>query len=317
MPNEYRDSSLKVFSLNSNAPLAEEIAKSIGVELGKCSVTRFSDGEIQINIEESIRGCDVFVIQSTSAPVNEHIMEVLIMIDALRRASAKTINIVMPYYGYARQDRKARAREPITAKLIANLLETAGADRVITLDLHAPQIQGFFDILIDHLMGVPILSEYFKAKNLEDIVIVSPDHGGVTRTRKMADRLKAPIAIIDKRRPRPNVAEVMNIVGNIEGKTAILIDDIIDTAGTITLAANALVENGAAEVYACCTHPVLSGPAIERIQNSKIKELVVTNTILLPEEKKISKIKELSVAPLIGEAIVRVHEQQSVSTLFD
>jgi len=317
MPNEYRDSSLKVFSLNSNAPLAEEIAKSIGVELGKCSVTRFSDGEIQINIEESIRGCDVFVIQSTSAPVNEHIMEVLIMIDALRRASAKTINIVMPYYGYARQDRKARAREPITAKLIANLLETAGADRVITLDLHAPQIQGFFDILIDHLMGVPILSEYFKAKNLQDIVIVSPDHGGVTRTRKMADRLKAPIAIIDKRRPRPNVAEVMNIVGNIEGKTAILIDDIIDTAGTITLAANALVENGAAEVYACCTHPVLSGPAIERIQNSKIKELVVTNTILLPEEKKISKIKELSVAPLIGEAIVRVHEQQSVSTLFD
>lgn len=317
MPNEYRDSSLKVFSLNSNAPLAEEIAKSIGVELGKCSVTRFSDGEIQINIEESIRGCDVFVIQSTSAPVNEHIMEVLIMIDALRRASAKTINIVMPYYGYARQDRKARAREPITAKLIANLLETAGADRVITLDLHAPQIQGFFDILIDHLMGVPILAEYFKAKNLEDIVIVSPDHGGVTRTRKMADRLKAPIAIIDKRRPRPNVAEVMNIVGNIEGKTAILIDDIIDTAGTITLAANALVENGAAEVYACCTHPVLSGPAIERIQNSKIKELVVTNTILLPEEKKISKIKELSVAPLIGEAIVRVHEQQSVSTLFD
>ncbi|MCC3359068.1 ribose-phosphate diphosphokinase [Bacillus sp. REN16] len=317
MSKEYRDSSLKVFSLNSNAPLAEEIAKSIGVELGKCSVTRFSDGEIQINIEESIRGCDVFVIQSTSAPVNEHIMEVLIMIDALRRASAKTINIVMPYYGYARQDRKARAREPITAKLIANLLETAGADRVITLDLHAPQIQGFFDILIDHLMGVPILSDYFKSKDLEDIVVVSPDHGGVTRARKMADRLKAPIAIIDKRRPRPNVAEVMNIVGNIEGKTAILIDDIIDTAGTITLAANALVENGASEVYACCTHPVLSGPAIERIQNSKIKELVVTNTILLSEEKKIDKIKELSVAPLIGEAIIRVHEQQSVSTLFD
>lgn len=317
MPNQYRDSNLKVFSLNSNAPLAQEIAKSVGVELGKCSVTRFSDGEIQINIEESIRGCDVYVIQSTSAPVNEHIMEVLIMIDALRRASAKTINIVMPYYGYARQDRKARAREPITAKLVANLLETAGADRVITLDLHAPQIQGFFDILIDHLMGVPILADYFKTKNLEDIVIVSPDHGGVTRARKMADRLKAPIAIIDKRRPRPNVAEVMNIVGNIEGKTAILIDDIIDTAGTITLAANALVENGASEVYACCTHPVLSGPAIERIQNSKIKELVVTNTILLPEEKKIDKIKELSVAALIGEAIIRVHEEQSVSTLFD
>ncbi|RFU60944.1 ribose-phosphate diphosphokinase [Bacillus sp. V59.32b] len=317
MSNQYLDPNLKVFSLNSNLALAEEIAKSIGVELGKCSVTRFSDGEIQINIEESIRGCDVFVIQSTSAPVNEHIMEVLIMIDALKRASAKTINIVMPYYGYARQDRKARAREPITAKLVANLLETAGATRVITLDLHAPQIQGFFDILIDHMMGVPILADYFKAKRLNDIVIVSPDHGGVTRARKMADRLKAPIAIIDKRRPRPNVAEVMNIVGNIEGKTAILIDDIIDTAGTITLAANALVENGALEVYACCTHPVLSGPAIERIQNSRIKELVVTNTIALSEEKKIEKIVELSVAPLIGEAIIRVHEEQSVSTLFD
>ncbi len=318
MSNQYLDPNLKVFSLNSNRPLAEEIAKVIGVELGKCSVTRFSDGEIQINIEESIRGCDVFVIQSTSSPVNENIMELLIMIDALKRASAKTINVVNPYYGYARQDRKARAREPITAKLVANLLETAGATRIITLDLHAPQIQGFFDIPTDQLMGVPILSEYFKDKKLEgEIVVVSPDHGGVTRARKMAERLKAPIAIIDKRRPRPNVAEVMNIVGKIEGKTAILIDDIIDTAGTITLAANALVENGAAEVYACCTHPVLSGPAIERIQNSSIKELVITNTINLPEEKKIDKIVELSVAPLIGEAIIRVHEEQSVSTLFD
>ncbi|MDP4161522.1 MAG: ribose-phosphate diphosphokinase [Bacillota bacterium] len=318
MSNQYLDPNLKVFSLNSNYPLAEEIAKVIGVELGQCSVTRFSDGEIQINIEESIRGCDVFVIQSTGFPVNENIMELLIMIDALKRASAKTINIVMPYYGYARQDRKARAREPITAKLVANLLETAGATRVITLDLHAPQIQGFFDIPIDHLMGVPILSEYFKGKEFNgDLVIVSPDHGGVTRARKMAERLKAPIAIIDKRRPKPNVAEVMNIVGNIEGKVAILIDDIIDTAGTITLAANALVENGAFEVYACCTHPVLSGPAIERIENSKIKELVVTNSIDLPEEKRSEKIVHLSVAPLIGEAIIRVHEEQSVSTLFD
>ncbi|MDF0727833.1 ribose-phosphate diphosphokinase [Cytobacillus sp. S13-E01] len=317
MPNQYRDSKLKLFTLNSNTSLAEEIAKEVGVELGKCSVAQFSDGEIQINIEESIRGCDVYVIQSTSAPVNEHLMELLIMIDALKRASAKTINIVMPYYGYARQDRKARAREPITAKLVANLLETAGADRVITLDLHAPQIQGFFDILIDHLMGVPILADYFENKNLKDIVIVSPDHGGVTRARKMADRLKAPIAIIDKRRPRPNVAEVMNIVGNIDGKTAILIDDIIDTAGTITLAANALVENGALEVYACCTHPVLSGPAIDRIENSKIKELVVTNSIALSEDKLTDKIIQLSVAPLISEAIIRVHEEQSVSTLFD
>jgi ribose-phosphate pyrophosphokinase len=318
MSNQYLDPKMKLFSLNSNKALAEEIAKVIGVELGKTSVSRFSDGEIQINIEESIRGCDVFVIQSTSDPVNEHLMELLIMIDALKRASAKTINIVMPYYGYARQDRKARAREPITAKLIANLLETAGATRVITLDLHAPQIQGFFDIPIDHLMGVPILSEYFKTKKFDhDIVIVSPDHGGVTRARKLAERLKAPIAIIDKRRPKPNVAEVMNIVGNIDGKVAILIDDIIDTAGTITLAANALVENGAAEVYACCTHPVLSGPAINRIENSNIKELVVTNSIALSEEKKIKKIHELSVAPLIGEAIIRVHEEQSVSTLFD
>jgi ribose-phosphate pyrophosphokinase len=318
MSNQYLDPKMKLFSLNSNKGLAEEIAKVIGLELGKTSVTRFSDGEIQINIEESIRGCDVFVIQSTSGPVNEHLMELLIMIDALKRASAKTINIVMPYYGYARQDRKARAREPITAKLVANLLETAGATRVITLDLHAPQIQGFFDIPIDHLMGVPILSEYFKTKKFDhDIVIVSPDHGGVTRARKLAERLKAPIAIIDKRRPKPNVAEVMNIVGHIDGKVAILIDDIIDTAGTITLAANALIENGAAEVYACCTHPVLSGPAISRIENSNIKELVVTNSIALPEEKKIGKIHELSVAPLIGEAIIRVHEEQSVSTLFD
>ncbi len=315
--SQYLNSNLKLFSLNSNPILAREIAKVIGVELGKCSVSRFSDGEIQINIEESIRGCDVYVIQSTSAPVNEHLMELLIMIDALKRASAKTINIVIPYYGYARQDRKARSREPITAKLVANLLETAGASRVITLDLHAPQIQGFFDIPIDHLMGVPILADYFKEKQLDDIVIVSPDHGGVTRARKMADRLKAPIAIIDKRRPRPNVAEVMNIIGNVQGKTTILVDDIIDTAGTITLAANALAEHGAKEVYACCTHPVLSGPAIERIQNSKIKELVVTNTIAIPEEKKTNKIVELSVAPLIGEAIIRVHEEQSISALFD
>ncbi|WP_102029468.1 ribose-phosphate diphosphokinase [Salirhabdus sp. Marseille-P4669] len=313
----YKDPMLKVFTLNSNRALAEEIADKIGTELGKCSVMRFSDGEVQINIEESIRGCDVYVIQSTCQPVNEHLMELLIMIDALKRASARSINIVIPYYGYARQDRKARAREPITAKLVANLLETAGASRVITMDLHAPQIQGFFDIPIDNLMGVPILSKYFKEKEFDDVVIVSPDHGGVTRARKMADLMKAPIAIIDKRRPRPNVAEVMNIVGNIEGKTAIIIDDIIDTAGTITLAANALIENGAKEVYACCTHPVLSGPAIERIANSKISELVITNTIPLTEEKQIEKITPLSVGSLISEAIMRVHELKSVSVLFN
>lgn len=317
MTSGYKDRSLKVLSLNSNIPLAEEIAEHIGTTLGKCTVSKFSDGEIQVNLEESIRGCEVYVVQSTCHPVNDHIMELLIMIDALKRASAKSINVVIPYYGYARQDRKARAREPITAKLVANLLEIAGADRVIALDLHAPQIQGFFDVPIDHLQGVPILSDYFQTKNLEDIVIVSPDHGGVTRARRMADRLKAPLGIIDKRRPKPNQAEVMNIIGNIEDKTCILIDDIIDTAGTITLAANALIECGAKEIYACCTHPVLSGPAIERIEASPIKELVVTNTIPIPEEKMIDKIKPLSVAPLLAEAIKRVHELKSVSVLFN
>lgn len=313
----YRDPKLKVFTCNANPELAKEIAEHIGVPLGNAQAVQFSDGECQIKLNESVRGCDVFVIQPTSAPVNEHLMELLVMVDALKRASAKSINVVIPYYGYARQDRKARARDPITAKLVANLIETAGAQRVITMDLHATQIQGFFDIPVDHLLGVPILAKHFAEKGLQDIVVVSPDHGGVTRARKLAERLEAPIAIIDKRRPEPNVAEVMNIVGNIEGKTAIIIDDIIDTAGTITLAANALVEAGAREVYACCTHPVLSGPAIERITNSKIKELIVTNSIPLKEEQMTDKITVLSVAPIIGEAIIRVHEELSVSKLFD
>ncbi|CAM3547153.1 MULTISPECIES: ribose-phosphate diphosphokinase [Brevibacillus] len=313
----YRDPKLKVFTCNANPELAKEIAEHIGVPLGNAQAVQFSDGECQIKLNESVRGCDVFVIQPTSAPVNEHLMELLVMVDALKRASAKSINVVIPYYGYARQDRKARARDPITAKLVANLIETAGAQRVITMDLHATQIQGFFDIPVDHLLGVPILAKHFAEKGLQDIVVVSPDHGGVTRARKLAERLEAPIAIIDKRRPEPNVAEVMNIVGHIEGKTAIIIDDIIDTAGTITLAANALVEAGAREVYACCTHPVLSGPAIERITNSKIKELIVTNSIPLKEEKITDKITVLSVAPIIGEAIIRVHEELSVSKLFD
>lgn len=319
MTTHYPNNKLKIFSLNSNEALAQEVAEQIGCPLGECSVKRFSDGEIQINIEESIRGCDVFVIQSTSAPVNDNLMELLIMVDALKRASARTINVVMPYYGYARQDRKARSREPITAKLVANLLETAGAHRVIAIDLHAPQIQGFFDIPIDHLMAEPLLSEYFSQKgfNKDELVIVSPDHGGVTRARKMADRMKAPIAIIDKRRPRPNVAEVMSIVGNVDGKVAILIDDIIDTAGTICVAASALIESGAKEVYACCTHAVLSGPAIERIDNSKIKELIITNSIALPESKQSPKIKEVSIAKLLGDTIVSVFEEKSVSILFD
>lgn len=308
---------IQLFTLNANKDLAEEIADYLGISLGKCTVSTFSDGETQINIEESVRGCDVYIVQSTSQPVNENLMELLILIDAVRRAAASTITIVMPYYGYARQDRKARAREPITSKLVANLLETAGADRVVTLDLHAPQIQGFFDVPIDHLVGVPLLSDYFEAKNLEDIVVVSPDHGGVVRARRLADRLKTPIGIIDKRRPKPNVAEVMNIVGEVEGKTVIIIDDIIDTAGTMCLAIDALIEKGATAVYAACTHPVLSGPAIERLQNSPLKELVVTNTIQLPEEKHIDKITQLSVAPLLGDAIKRIHEDKSVSVLFD
>lgn len=307
----------KMFALNSNRKLAREMAQLLGCELGRCSVSRFSDGEIQINIEESVRGSEVFLVQSTSQPGNEYIMELLIMIDALKRASARIINVVIPYYGYARQDRKARAREPITAKLIANLLETAGATRILTMDLHAPQIQGFFDIPVDQLLGVPILSKYFENKGLEDIVIVAPDNGGVTRARKMASRLNAPIAFIDKRRPQHNVAEIMNIVGEIKGKNAIIIDDLIDTAGTITLAANALVEKGAKAVYACCTHPVLSGPAISRIESSFITELVITNTIELPEEKKINKITTLSVGPLLVEAIDRIHNEKAVSPLFE
>ncbi|AME09250.1 MULTISPECIES: ribose-phosphate diphosphokinase [Gemella] len=313
------DKPLKLFSLNSNIPLAKQVANSLGVELSKCSVKKFSDGEVSINIEESVRGCEVFVIQSTSEPVNDNLMTLLIMIDALKRASVDTINVVIPYYGYARQDRKARSREPITAKLVANLLEVAGADRVIALDLHALQIQGFFDIPVDHLMAVPIIAKYFKNKltDMDDVVVVSPDHGGVTRARKLADSLNTPIAIIDKRRPKPNVAEVMNIVGNIEGKTCILIDDIIDTAGTITLGAKALKNMGAKEVYASCSHAVLSGQALERIEDSPIKELVYANTIHIPEEKKLDKMVPLCVGELIAKAIYRIHHNEPVSVLFD
>ena len=313
------DKPLKLFSLNANIPLAQEVAKSLGIELSKCSVKKFSDGEVSINIEESVRGCEVFIIQSTSDPVNDNLMTLLIMIDALRRASVDTINVVIPYYGYARQDRKARSREPITAKLIANLLQVAGADRIIALDLHALQIQGFFDIPVDHLMAAPIIANYFKKKipDMEDVVVVSPDHGGVTRARKLADALNTPIAIIDKRRPKPNVAEVMNIVGNIEGKTCILIDDIIDTAGTITLGAKALKERGAKEVYASCSHAVLSGQALERIENSPIKELVYANTIFIPEEKKLDKMVPLCVGDLIAKAIYRIHHNEPVSVLFE
>ncbi len=307
---------LKIFSGNANLYLAEEIAEYLGVSVGEAKVSRFSDGEIHVKINESVRGADVFVIQPTCDPVNDNIMELLIMIDALKRASARRITAVIPYYGYARQDRKARARDPITAKLLANLITASGATRVVTMDLHAGQIQGFFDIPVDHLPGVPILAEYFINKNFEDTIVVSPDLGGVTRSRNMAERIGASIAIIDKRRPEPNVAEIMNIIGDVNGKTVVMIDDIIDTAGTITQGAQALLERGAKEIYVCCTHGVLSGPAIERLQKSPIKEVVITNTISIPEEKMFDKIRVLSVAPLLGEAIIRIHEDLSVSKLF-
>lgn len=319
MSEQIVDSKLKIFALSSNRPLAEKISEILGIELGKVAVTRFSDGEIRINIEESIRGDHVYIIQSTSKPVNDNLMETLIMIDALKRASAKTVNVVLPYYGYARQDRKARSREPITAKLVANMLEKAGADRLLTLDLHAAQIQGFFDIPVDHLLGASLLANYFLDHEIsgENTVVVSPDHGGVTRARKLAEFLKAPLAIIDKRRPKANVAEVMNIIGQVEGKTCILIDDMIDTAGTITLAANALKEKGAKEVYACGTHAVLSGPAIERLDESNIEKVVVTDSIYLPEEKRIDKIVQVTVSELMADAIRRIHENKSVSPLFE
>ncbi|SFU99845.1 ribose-phosphate diphosphokinase [Alicyclobacillus macrosporangiidus] len=312
-----KDGDLKIFTGNANPALAQEIADYVGVALGDCVVGRFSDGEVRIKLGESVRGCNVFVVQPTSAPVNEHLMELLIMIDALKRASARAVNVVIPYYGYARQDRKARARDPITAKLVANLLEKAGANRVICMDLHAGQIQGFFDIPLDHLVGLPILANYFLEKDIRDPVVVSPDMGGVTRARQLAERLGAPLAIIDKRRPDANVAEVMNIIGQIEGKTAILVDDMIDTAGTITLGAKALLERGAREVYACCIHPVLSGDGVDKLRRSEIREIVVTNTIALPPEKQLDKITVLSVAELIAEAIIRVHTQRSISQLFD
>ncbi len=310
-------SDFKIFTGNSHPELAEEIARIMGKPLGKATVSTFSDGEISANLWETVRGVDVFIVQPTCSPVNNNLMELLIMIDSVKRASAGRINAVIPYYGYARQDRKAKARDPITAKLVADLIMAAGADRVVTMDLHAAQIQGYFNIPVDHLVGMPILVKYFKEKNLEDLVIVSPDHGSVTRARNMAQPLNAPIAIVDKRRPEPNKSEIMNIIGDIEGKNAILVDDMIDTAGTITNAANAIKKMGAKKVYACATHPILSGPAIERIQDSAIEELILLNTTPIPEEKKIDKIKVLSVAPLFAEAMMRIHTNDSISKLFD
>jgi len=316
---EKRINHLKIVSGNANRELAEAIAKSLGIDVARASISKFSDGEINVNFEESVRGCDVFVIQSTNSPVNNNLMELLILIDALKRASVGTVAAVIPYYGYARQDRKAKARDPITAKLVANLITAAGADRVLTMDLHAGQIQGYFDIPVDHLLGGKILADYFSKKlSIDDLVVVSPDLGSVTRSRKFANNIskEVPIAIIDKRRPKPNVSEVMNIIGEVEGKNVILLDDMIDTAGTIVNAANALKKFGAKDVYACCTHAVLSGPAIERIEGSEIKELIVLDTIELPEEKKIDKIKVMSVADVFADAINRIYTCDSVSKLF-
>ena len=315
MPRGFKN--LKIFSGNANPGLAQEIAEYLGIGLGASKVERFSDGEIFLTVEESVRGADVFIIQSTSSPVNENLVELLIMIDAMRRASARRITAVLPYYGYARQDRKARARDPITAKLIANLIVQAGARRVLTMDLHAGQIQGFFDIPVDHLLGVPLLAEYYMNKKLDNVVVVSPDMGGVTRARNLAERIGAPLAIIDKRRPMPNVSEVMNLIGDVKGKNVIMTDDIIDTAGTITNGAQALKDFGAKDVYACCTHAVLSGPALERIEKSPIVELVATNSIPVEDKVQLDKLKIISIAPLMGEAILRIHGDLSVSKLFD
>ena len=306
----------KIFTGNANPALAEEIAKIMGKPLGKSAVNKFSDGEISVSLWETVRGIDTYIIQPTCDPTNDNLMELLIMIDAMKRASAGRINAVIPYYGYARQDRKAKARDPITAKLVADLLQAAGADRVITMDLHAAQIQGYFDIPVDHLLGMPILVKYFKEKNLDDLVIVSPDHGSVSRARSMAQPLDAPIAIVDKRRPKANVSEIMNVIGEVKDKTVVLMDDMVDTAGTICNAANAMKDMGAKEVYACATHPILSGPAIERIEKSAIKEMVLLNTIPLAPEKQIDKIKTLSVAPMFAEAMIRVFTNTSLNGLF-
>ncbi len=305
---------IKIFSGSANPALAEEISSHIGVQLGKSEVGRFSDGEISLHIKESVRGADAYIVQPLSQPVNENIMELLILIDALKRASARSVNAVIPYYAYARQDRKTRARDPITAKLLADVLVAAGASRIVAMDLHAGQIQGFFNIPFDNLTGVTILAKYFQNKKIENGVVVSPDLGGVTRARDLADYLGMPIAVIDKKRLAPNQAEVMNIIGDIEGKTAIMIDDIIDTAGTIVQGAEALMNRGAKEVYACCTHGVFSGQALPRMSDSVLKEIIVTNTIPLKAENQ--KFKVLSVAPLIGEAIIRIHQERSVSELF-
>ncbi len=308
---------IKIFSGNSNKPLAEAIAKELNLKLSDIEVGHFSDGETSVHIGETVRGRDVFIIQSTSYPVNENLMELLVCIDALRRASAGRITAVIPYFGYARQDRKARPRDPITAKLVADIITSAGADRILTIDLHAAQIQGFFDIPVDHLEGGPILYKHFKNLVDDDFVVVSPDVGSVSRARNVAAKLNCPMAIIDKRRPKANQVEIMNIIGDVKGKTCLLVDDMIDTAGTICQGAQALKNNGAKKIYACCTHAVLSGPAIERLQNSAIDKVVTLDTIDQPAEKRIDKLEILSVAKLMARAIENIYMDKKMSEIYD
>jgi ribose-phosphate pyrophosphokinase len=309
---------IELLAGNSNRPLAEAIAKELKTSVTQAEVGKFSDGEISITLPNTVRGKDVFIIQSTSAPVNDNLMELMIMIDACKRASAGRITAVMPYFGYARQDRKARPRDPITAKLVADILTTAGADRILTMDLHAAQIQGFFEIPVDHLYGAPLLAKYYKKMMDENWVVVSPDVGSVARARNFASRVNAPIAIVDKRRPRANAIEVMNIIGDVKGKRCLMVDDMIDTAGTICQGAEALVKNGAAEVYACCTHGVLSGPALERLTNSPLKEIAILDTIDVPEHIKANpKIKIISVAKLFANAITTVFSDASLSAIYE
>ena len=310
-------SRLKIFTGTAHPALAKEISDYIGVPLGKSLCGRFNNGEIQVMINESVRGKDCFIIQPTGSPVNDNLMEMLIMVDALKRASARNITVVVPYYGYARQDRKTRGREPISAKLVADLLGTAGVTRVVTMDLHAGQIQGFFDVPVDHLASAALLADYVKSKNLENLTVVSPDLGGVNRARDLADRVGAPIAIIEKRRPEPGVAKVMNIIGDVKGRNCFVVDDIVDTAGSLCEGAKALMEYGAAGVYGAVCHPVLTDPATERIKESVLKELVVTNSLPIEKEKMQDKLTVLSVAPLLGEAILRIFHDASVSALFD
>lgn len=308
---------LKIFSGNANPALAQEISAFLGQKLGEATVASFSDGEIRVKIDENVRGADVFVVQSCCQPVNDSLMELLIIIDALKRSSANRITAVIPYFGYARQDRKDQPRVPITAKLVADLITTAGADRVLTMDLHAGQIQGFFNVPVDHLYALPVLLDYITKKKLTDLVVVSPDAGGVERARAFAKRLQANLAIIDKRREGPNQAQIMNIIGDVEDKCVLLLDDMIDTAGTIVQGAQACADQGAREVWTACTHAVLSGPALDRLKNSCLSQVVVTNTIpLRGKEQVCPKLHQLSVAPLLGEAIRRIHEDESVSSLF-